>query len=244
MPESIRPHGLDKLRSFLAAALLFPLALSSPASAVVVTSGCAGATSCTLTELFAGGTITVDDVLFDSFVFGGSAGNVALSSDFVTVTGVAGAGITSLDFLFDPALAAGVVGDFLEDVFDFDATVVASLRTIESATLAFDDAGIAGDAFIQVGTVIGGTVLEILIDSISADILSDTEALASLTTLSAAVDYQGEVFDVDSSFFLGAYSFDLTLAGVNPVPLPAALPLFGAGLGMLGFLGWKRRRKA
>jgi len=27
------------------------------------------------------------------------------------------------------------------------------------------------------------------------------------------------------------------------VPLPAALPLFGTGLGILGFLGWRRRRK-
>jgi len=27
------------------------------------------------------------------------------------------------------------------------------------------------------------------------------------------------------------------------VPLTAALPLFGTGLGILGFLGWRRRRK-
>ena len=26
-------------------------------------------------------------------------------------------------------------------------------------------------------------------------------------------------------------------------PLPAALPLFGAGLGGLGLLGWRRKRK-
>lgn len=31
---------------------------------------------------------------------------------------------------------------------------------------------------------------------------------------------------------------------IPPVPLPAALPLFGTGLGILGFLGWRRRRKA
>jgi hypothetical protein len=29
-----------------------------------------------------------------------------------------------------------------------------------------------------------------------------------------------------------------------PIPLPAALPLFATGLGILGFLGWRRRRKA
>ncbi len=31
---------------------------------------------------------------------------------------------------------------------------------------------------------------------------------------------------------------------VQAVPLPAALPLFGTGLGILGFIGWRRRRKA
>ena len=29
-----------------------------------------------------------------------------------------------------------------------------------------------------------------------------------------------------------------------PVPLPAALPLFATGLGVLGVLGWRRKRKA
>jgi hypothetical protein len=29
-----------------------------------------------------------------------------------------------------------------------------------------------------------------------------------------------------------------------PVPLPAALPLFAAGLGVLGLLGWRRKRRA
>jgi hypothetical protein len=31
---------------------------------------------------------------------------------------------------------------------------------------------------------------------------------------------------------------------VNDTPLPAALPLFATGLGVLGLLGWKRKRKA
>ena len=29
-----------------------------------------------------------------------------------------------------------------------------------------------------------------------------------------------------------------------PTPIPAALPLFGTGLGMIGLLGWRRKRKA
>lgn len=34
----------------------------------------------------------------------------------------------------------------------------------------------------------------------------------------------------------------VNFADVNPVPLPAALPLFASGLGVLGFLNWRRRR--
>jgi hypothetical protein len=33
-------------------------------------------------------------------------------------------------------------------------------------------------------------------------------------------------------------------ASVNATPLPAALPLFATGLGALGLLGWRRKRKA
>jgi hypothetical protein len=31
---------------------------------------------------------------------------------------------------------------------------------------------------------------------------------------------------------------------LSPIPLPAALPLFATGLGALGLLGWRRKRKA
>jgi len=31
---------------------------------------------------------------------------------------------------------------------------------------------------------------------------------------------------------------------LSPVPLPATLPLFASGLGALGLLGWRRKKKA
>jgi hypothetical protein len=46
--------------------------------------------------------------------------------------------------------------------------------------------------------------------------------------------------------FLGAPSFSGTwqvAADVSPTPLPAALPLFAAGLGVISLLGWRRKRK-
>lgn len=42
-----------------------------------------------------------------------------------------------------------------------------------------------------------------------------------------------------------SYSGYLTSLAVAPtVPLPAALPLFAAGLGAMGFMGWRRKHKA
>jgi hypothetical protein len=35
-----------------------------------------------------------------------------------------------------------------------------------------------------------------------------------------------------------------TLDIINPIPIPAALPLFATGLGVLGLLGWRRKRNA
>ena len=36
---------------------------------------------------------------------------------------------------------------------------------------------------------------------------------------------------------------EFAIAPVAPTPLPAALPLFATGLGALGLLGWRRKRK-
>ena len=36
---------------------------------------------------------------------------------------------------------------------------------------------------------------------------------------------------------------DFAVAGVLATPLPAALPLFGTGLGLIGLMGWLRRRR-
>jgi hypothetical protein len=40
------------------------------------------------------------------------------------------------------------------------------------------------------------------------------------------------------------YVDDLTINTASATPLPAALPLFASGLGALGLLGWRRKRKA
>jgi hypothetical protein len=41
-----------------------------------------------------------------------------------------------------------------------------------------------------------------------------------------------------------AANLSIDLTAITPTPLPAALPLFAAGLGAMGFAGWRRKRKA
>jgi hypothetical protein len=51
---------------------------------------------------------------------------------------------------------------------------------------------------------------------------------------------------LESSGFMQVKQFkiaDVVDPPVGQVPLPGALPLFGAGLGMLALLGWRRKRK-
>jgi hypothetical protein len=51
------------------------------------------------------------------------------------------------------------------------------------------------------------------------------------------------VFD-EIRFMSGNNAFEYANLTVSAVPLPAAFPLYGAGLAVLGFLGWRRRRKS
>jgi hypothetical protein len=54
--------------------------------------------------------------------------------------------------------------------------------------------------------------------------------------------------EVDMAFNGGPVSTfaqqNLELPGISTTPLPAALPLFITGLGALGLLGWRKKRKA
>jgi hypothetical protein len=54
-----------------------------------------------------------------------------------------------------------------------------------------------------------------------------------------------EVCGPTDSFVVGSVEYQmLESIGYDPTPLPAALPLFATGLGALGLLGWRRKRKA
>ena len=55
-----------------------------------------------------------------------------------------------------------------------------------------------------------------------------------------------ETTGVQNFIFLNAPVTDMTagVTGASTVPIPGALPLFATGLGALGLLGWRRKKKA
>ena len=44
--------------------------------------------------------------------------------------------------------------------------------------------------------------------------------------------------------YVGTFIDFVGTVSIVPTPLPAALPLFATGLGALGLLAWRRKRKA
>ncbi len=55
----------------------------------------------------------------------------------------------------------------------------------------------------------------------------------------------GSGFGTISSFILRESDHEIYVASYagSAVPLPAALPLFGSALAMLGIVGWRRKRR-
>ena len=56
--------------------------------------------------------------------------------------------------------------------------------------------------------------------------------------------FNGSCLDANDCFTPNStFSYDFTPNSVSATPLPAALPLFASGMGLMGWMGWRRRRK-
>jgi hypothetical protein len=58
------------------------------------------------------------------------------------------------------------------------------------------------------------------------------------------VDHGGSIVGGFANLTDAGFAISLVNGTVSATPLPAALPLYATGLGVLGLLGWRRRRKA
>jgi hypothetical protein len=112
------------------------------------------------------------------------------------------------------------------------------LSTLANSDLLMPPAKNGPDAPANLG---GGPVTYTLSVSFNDPILP-----TSPDVLNAAVSYEEAVtYDpyIGDNVFVGYWALSGSLTP-TPTPLPAALPLFATGLGALGLLGWRRKRKA
>jgi hypothetical protein len=127
-----------------------------------------------------------------------------------------------------------------------------------SGDLAFDSLGILygtsssgpGDSLFSIdpGGVAGslGTLIGAILDG--ATNISSVFGLAFADNILFGLTSGNDLYSLNrataAATSLGSYAISGQTFGATVIPIPAALPLFGTGLGILGFLGWRRRRKA
>jgi hypothetical protein len=115
-----------------------------------------------------------------------------------------------------------------------NATANSNTPTAPGVTGLFGLTGIvAGDGVELFATSYG-------LNELSPSFLYEITDTLSFTTIAQA---SGESFTNLFSAPSGVAIRGVAFAPVAPTPLPAALPLFATGLGALGLLGWRRKRK-
>jgi hypothetical protein len=165
-----------------------------------------------------------------AFLFAVAISGPALADTFTTISTSGGDGHATFPPGFDV------------DLFGSDNGVGQSLTTYTATALSnqtftvnwlYHTNDVDGPSFDPAGYLLDG-VLTQLTNNDGPDDQSGTFILSVLLG-----QVYGLYVDSSDSIFGAA---DIKIAGAE-TPLPAALPLFVTGLGTLGLLGWRRKRK-
>lgn len=148
---------------------------------------------------------------------------------------VNGASQTGGTFQYDSELSGAAA------FINFDIAVLGS-GIFETDLIEFDtvDSGSGATSLLLTSTAIAGNSL--LIEFLSSGFIFGelhTSGSSGYSINITSCTTEGCVNN-EPAFNIELYS----TAPVSSVPVPAALPLFGTGLAIMGFLGWRRKSKA
>ena len=140
---------------------------------------------------------------------------------------------------------SGTTSDF--DAFAFNLPSGSQLTNV---LYAFSATVAAGTGYLDTDIALKDTLNNFLDHPTVAILGSSPVSLFGSVLPLAAGQYQfvqdGAGTNGASSGYGGTWDYEITfdVSGPSAVPLPAALPLYGTGLGLMGLFGWWRRRKA
>ncbi|MGB6589090.1 MAG: hypothetical protein WCC50_10370 [Pseudolabrys sp.] len=180
--------------------------------------------------------------------------------DFFTfdLTGVTGTITSATLHLFEPSGTDFASGGFVST----QASETFQVFTYTGNVSTLDAGGTVSGAYngLVSGTLAGSVSISAANGGTFVDVSLNAAALAALTSgegglfafggdLLGVPDgqlTQRTVFANSSVDDVGAPdgNTQLILTTISPTPVPGALPLFVSGLGVFGFLGWRRKRKA
>jgi hypothetical protein len=192
----------------------------------------------------------------------GASGSIVLSpsvsvqdaaSDSSTVAGESG--VSLLTYYF--TVVGGVTGTPVPVDIAWNLLTTASTEPDPTSTAFY--------AFITAG--INGVLMSVCTDPTQCTNSSFNGAVSTTVDVGDVASVSYEVIAESNPFFIGnsfasasgsiyvdpsvsGYCIQVSdgvgggSCGASATPLPAALPLFASGLGALGLLGWRRRRKA
>jgi hypothetical protein len=186
--------------------------------------------------------------------------NVTIDPTTGVVTGLPGVPILQYPTLNLPSAVTINAGDQLELFVSFTGSITVTKDSAINQTNGVQV--IVGPALFTTGPLYTSTLtLTGITGSINRTSLTETEignalvgdvfgsSPADLT--SGTFSFTGFELDVTllaspfyaNSFNASNFNFSVDYADTSVAPLPAALPLFATGLGGLGLLGWRRKRK-
>jgi hypothetical protein len=208
-----------------------------------------------------GGTVGFSTlVTLPTFLFVGGAGSSIIQ------IGVTKYNVSQLDFTVSGHEIGSITGDGILGAFvhfglsatptDFEGTAIGNTATVnDNCGSAFTICRSISQSFEATGTINGGALTSVI--HISTQMSGDFQLTTIAPNSNNATIFSEDSFDITAMELLDANG--APIPGVRFVaedgtifpdaaniatPIPAALPLFATGLGALGALGWRRKRKA